>query len=96
MLRWVAFLLFFLLIGLQIRLWSPHGGLPEVISLRSAVKKQAMEDKRLQRRNQALAADVYDLKHGNEAIEARARAELGLVKPGEIFYQVVPRSSTSN
>src|SRR6185437_9230333 len=49
---------------------------------------QTDENARLQQRNQALAADVTDLKHGDQAIEARARTELGLIKPGETFYQV--------
>lgn len=95
MLRWIALLLVLMLIGLQVRLWSPHGGMPEVGNLRMAVKKQAEENARLLQRNQALEADVYDLKHGDEAIEARARAELGLIKPGETFYQVVPKSAAS-
>jgi cell division protein FtsB len=95
MLRWIALLLLLLLIGLQVKLWSWHGGMPEVASLRAQVKKQADQNARLLQRNQALEADVRDLKHGDEAIEARARAELGLIKPGETFYQVVPKSAAS-
>jgi len=95
MLRWIALLLLLLLVGLQFKLWSRHGGMPEVNSLRMAVKKQSDENDKLLQRNQALEADVHDLKHGDEAIEARARAELGLIKPGETFYQVVPRSAAS-
>jgi cell division protein FtsB len=63
----------------------------EVASLRVAVKKQSDENDKLAQRNQALAADVNDLKHGEQAVEARARAELGLIKPGETFYQVVEK-----
>ncbi len=88
MLRWIALVLLLLLIGLQVKLWSAHGGVREVDGLRAAIKKQADENDRLQQRNQALAADVADLKHGNQAIEARARTGLGLIKPGEVFYQV--------
>ncbi len=95
MLRWIALLLLLLLIGLQIKLWSPHGGMPEVRSLRVAVQKQTDENSKLTQRNQALEADVHELKHGDGAIEARARAELGLIKPGETFYQVVPKSAAS-
>ena len=47
--------------------------------------------RRLLQRNQALGADVLDLKHGDQAVEARARTELGLIKPGEMFYQVVEK-----
>jgi cell division protein FtsB len=89
MLRWVALVLFLVLIGLQLKLWSGNGSMREVDSLRIAVKKQSDENARLQQRNQALGADVLDLKNGDQAVEARARTELGLIKPGEVFYQVV-------
>jgi cell division protein FtsB len=89
MLRWVALILLLLLLGLQLKLWSGSGSMREVESLRVAVKKQADENSKLQQRNQALGADVLDLKNGDQAVEARARTELGLIKPGEVFYQVV-------
>jgi cell division protein FtsB len=95
MLRWVALILLLVLVGLQFKLWSSHGGMSEVAGLRAAVKKQGDENDKLTLRNQALAADVKDLKQGEQAVEARARAELGLIKPGETFYQVVPKSSAS-
>jgi cell division protein FtsB len=95
MLRWIALVLLLLLIGLQIELWSSHGGMSEVTSLRLAVKKQSDENDKLVQRNQALAADVNDLKHGEQAVEARARAELGLIKPGETFYQVVEKPANA-
>lgn len=95
MLRWVALILLLILIGLQFELWSSHGGMAEVTSLRAAVKKQQDENGKLTQRNQALAADVADLKHGEQAVEARARSELGLIKPGETFYQVVPKPAAS-
>jgi cell division protein FtsB len=91
MLRWVALILLVMLIALQTKLWSDAGGMREVDTLRAAVKKQADDNRRLQQRNQALAADVADLKGGEQAVEARARAELGLIKPGETFYQVVEK-----
>ncbi len=89
MLRWLALVLLLVLIGLQLKLWSGNGSMREVDSLRQAVKKQSQDNASLLKRNQALAADVHDLKHGDQAVEARARTELGLVKPGEVFYQVV-------
>lgn len=91
MLRWIALILLAALIALQFKLWSGSGSMHAVDNLRIAVKKQADENVKLQQRNQALAADVLDLKHGDQAIEARARTELGLIKPGEVFYQVVER-----
>jgi len=89
MLRWIALVLILILIGLQLKLWSGNGGMREVDALRVSVKKQADDNAKLQQRNQAVGADVLDLKHGDQAVEARARTELGLIKPGEVFYQVV-------
>lgn len=91
MLRWVALILLLLLIGLQMKLWTGNGGVHEVETLRAAVKKQGEDNDKLTQRNQALGADVDDLKTGEQAAEARARAELGLIKPGETFYQVVEK-----
>jgi cell division protein FtsB len=95
MLRWIALILLVILIGLQLKLWTGSGGMHEVQTLRSAVARQHADNERLTQRNQALAADVGDLKHGEQAVEARARAELGLIKPGETFYQVVERPAGS-
>lgn len=95
MLRWVALILLLLLIGLQMKLWTGNGGVHEVETLRAAVKKQGEDNDKLTQRNQALGADVDDLKTGEQAVEARARAELGLIKPGETFYQVVEKPGAS-
>jgi cell division protein FtsB len=81
MLRWVALILLLILIGLQVKLWGNHGG---------------MHEDRLLQRNQALGADVKDLKNGEQAVEARARSELGLIKPGEVFYQVVEKPAAGS
>ena len=89
MLRWIAVILILLLIGLQLKLWTGNGSMREVDTLRVAVKKQTDENAKLLQRNQAVGADVLDLKQGDQAVEARARTELGLIKPGEVFYQVV-------
>lgn len=89
MLRWIALILLVILVGLQLKLWSGAGSMRDVDALRVSVKKQAVENTRLAQRNQSVRADVRDLKHGDQAVEARARTELGLIKPGEVFYQVV-------
>jgi len=60
------------------------------------VADQAGENQRLEVRNRALAADVADLKEGREAAEERARAELGMVRPAEVFYQVIEKPATSD
>ncbi|MDZ7749550.1 MAG: cell division protein FtsB [Halofilum sp. (in: g-proteobacteria)] len=78
-----------LLVVLQYRLWLAEGGLVEVHRLEQQVAAQAARNERLRERNRALAAEVRDLKQGLDAVEARARAELGMVREGETFYQVV-------
>jgi cell division protein FtsB len=88
-LRYAALILLVLLIALQIKLWTGHGGLGDMWRLERNVAAQKAENARLKARNEALSAEVKDLKEGDEAVEERARSELGLVKPGEVFYQVV-------
>ena len=87
--RVLLLLLALLLAGLQYTLWLGNGGHQEVAALRQQVATQQVENLRLQERNNALAAEVQDLKSGEAAIEERARSELGMVKPGETFYRVV-------
>jgi cell division protein FtsB len=66
-----------------------EGGRAQVAQLQARVAAQQAENARLEQRNQALAADVAELKSGEAAVEDRARAELGMIKPGETFYRVV-------
>jgi cell division protein FtsB len=89
MLRWLALILIALLIGLQVKLWVGDGGMRDLRAIRARVAEQQAQNAKLKQRNDALHADVEDLKHGQDAVEARARSQLGLVKPGEVFYQVV-------
>ncbi len=96
MLRYVALILLILLIALQVRLWSGQGGLHDVWRLRERVEEQKAENAKLKARNDTLAAEIEDLKHGDEAIEERARAEIGLLKPGETFYQVVDQNADNS
>jgi cell division protein FtsB len=88
-LRYVALLLLILLLALDVKLWTGDWSMREVWRLRERVAEQKLENQKLKQRNEALSAEVQDLKNGNEAVEERARSELGLVKPGETFYQVV-------
>ena len=78
-----------LLAWLQYRLWFGNGGEREVAALQAQVHRQARDNAGLRQRNDALAAEVQDLKSGEAAVEERARSELGMIKPGETFYRVV-------
>ena len=96
MLRYAALILLILLIALQVKLWTGQGGVREVWRLQHRVGEQKAENAKLKTRNETLQAEVDDLKHGDEAVEERARSELGLLKPGETFYQVVePTGATT-
>jgi cell division protein FtsB len=88
-LRLLIGILALLFVLLQYRLWVGEGSLAEVNNLRHEIEHQRTELERLRARNRALQAEVDDLREGMEAIEERARNELGMVKPGEVFYQVV-------
>lgn len=84
--------LLLVLVGfLQYRLWVGEGSLAEVHSLRQAITAQEEELERLAMRNRELQAEVDDLRTGVDALEERARVELGMIKPGEIFLQVIER-----
>ncbi len=82
-------LLLLILLVLQYRLWVGEGSLAEVHSLRNRIDQQKATLERLRQRNRALQAEVDDLKEGLEAIEERARSELGMIREGEVFYQVI-------
>jgi cell division protein FtsB len=84
----LAVLLVILLL-LQFKLWSGNGNLFEVWQLRDAIERQKIENSQLKQRNDALEAEVDDLKKGLAAIEERARKELGMIKKGETFFQIV-------
>lgn len=87
--RLIPLLLLLLLAFLQYQLWFGEGNVPDAWRLRRQVEAQTTENAALAKRNQALTAEVTDLKQGSAAIEERARNELGMVKKGESFYQVV-------
>jgi cell division protein FtsB len=93
---WPVLALALLLAALQSKLWFGAGGLPDARALQQSVREQREDNARLQQRNDALGAEVEDLKSGETAVEERARSELGMIKPGETFYRVVePHAGTA-
>ncbi len=80
------------LVMLQYRLWVGKGSLAEVGNLKHEISQLDQELVKLKERNRALQAEVEDLRSGISAIEERARSELGMIKEGEIFYQVIDDS----
>ena len=87
--RYLVMTLLVILALLQYRLWFSPGGLLDVNELEQAKQELVDENQRLSERNASLAAEVIDLQHGLEAVEERARSEMGMIKSDEVFYQII-------
>lgn len=92
--RWPIFLAALLLAAVQADLWFGKGNWPYVMSLQAQLDKQLAVNDQGQLRNTRLAAEVEDLRNGLEMVEDKARLELGMIKPNEIFVQVLPPQAT--
>jgi len=79
-----------LLVLLQYKLWLGDGGIPDVLQMQKEVALKQQQRHKLQERNKGLDAEVSDLKKGLDAIEERARSELGMIGKNEKFYQIIP------
>jgi cell division protein FtsB len=79
-----------LLVAIQYPLWLGKGSWTRVWDLDRQLLAQRATNAEAKRRNEAMDAEVRDLKEGSEAIEERARMELGMIRRDEVFYQVVP------
>ena len=88
-LRWLAVVFVALIVALQYPMWLGKGSWLKVSELDKHVAAQRASNAQLKARNEALDAEVRDLKQGTEAIEERARMELGMIKKDEVFHQVV-------
>jgi cell division protein FtsB len=85
--RWPVLVLILLALVLQYPLWIGKGGWLRVWEVEKQLAAQKEGNRKLEQRNTGLEAEVRDLKTGYEAVEERARFELGLTKPDEIFVQ---------
>jgi len=83
------FLLIGLVIFLQYRLWFEPGGLLDMMRLKKQLAIQKQENDKLRKRNEVLLDQVHHIKKNKDAVESRARHELGMIKKGETFYQIV-------
>ena len=91
--KWIPVVLLVLLGLLQYRLWFGKNSIPDYLNREQEVQAQAEQNANLAQRNALLEADINDLTIGLEAIEERARNELGLIKRGETFYRILPADS---
>ena len=92
----LALVLLILLVWLQYKIWLQDGGIPEVLQLQQEVESVKTEVSKLEERNASLDAEVQDLKKGLDAIEERARSEMGMIREGEVYYQVIDSNKTDD
>ena len=92
----LASVLLVLLVGLQINLWFSEASLPSAWQIKAQIEQQEAENARILERNKTLQAEVMDLKRGGDAIEERARSELGMIREGETFFQIVENQAEKN
>ncbi len=83
------FITILLIIILQYRLWWHESAHNELYQLKTLVMQQRTQNVDLEKRNTLLAEEVEDLKQGLETIESLARSEFGMIKKGEVFYQII-------
>ena len=86
--RVVPAILIVLLLIFQAQLWMGRGSIPSVRDMQQRLDEQLAKNTKAQTANDQLAAEVRDLKEGLEMVEEKARSELGMVKPNEIFIQI--------
>jgi len=89
--RIATIILLALLAVVQAELWFGKGGVPRAMALRAQVQTQQRANAEAQARNEQLAAEVRDLQEGLEMVEEKARTELGMVKPDEIYVQLTTK-----
>jgi cell division protein FtsB len=87
--NFLAIALLALLLFLQYRLWFEDGGIQNMLTLKRSLALQAQETEKMKKRNEELIFQVQRLQNSPDAVESRARNELGMVKKGETFYQIV-------
>jgi cell division protein FtsB len=88
--RLVSVLLVVLLVILHAQLWIGRGSLPSVNEMQRRLGEQAALNAQAEADNTRLSAEVKDLREGLEMVEEKAREELGMVKPNEVFVQIMP------
>ena len=93
--RWLLLILVLLLGVLQYRLWFAEGSFAEQHRLEKQVQEQTLINAELQARNAVLEREVLELQTGNKGVEQRAREQLGLIREGETFYQIVEKPESA-
>lgn len=93
--RVLSVVLLLVLLVLQLRLWVGEGSLAERARLNKQIEQQSAENERVEAKNQLINAEIKALKEGKDAVEARARNQMGMIKEGETFYMIVDEALSS-
>ncbi len=93
--KWLTPTLILLILLLQYPLWFGDSGWLKILSDNRKVEAQRQLNEKLRQRNAVYAAEVQDLKQGKDAIEERARSELGMIRPDEVYVRLVGGSTSS-
>jgi cell division protein FtsB len=89
--KWLAAALLLLFLLLQYRLWFPEGSKAELARLQAEIETQEQVNAGLRVRNRQLELEVLELQGGLDSLEERAREDLGMIKEGETYYQIIER-----
>ncbi|PIF26982.1 cell division protein FtsB [Acidovorax sp. 56] len=89
--RLVPVILLALLAAVHAQLWLGRGSLPQVTAMQQKIDEQKAANAQVRQTNERLASEVHDLKEGLDMVEEKARNELGMVKPNEVYVQFTPR-----
>ena len=91
----LALVLALFLVAIQAQLWVGRGSIPHVAQLREELAKAQADNEQARARNAQLQAELRDLREGLEMVEEKARFELGMIKPDEVFVPLAAASSAS-
>ncbi|CAM3741669.1 septum formation initiator family protein [Paracidovorax anthurii] len=89
--RVVPLVLLLLLVAVQAQLWTGRGSIGHVQEMRTKIAAQKLSNEQARQENDRLSSEVHDLRDGLDMVEEKARSELGMVKPNEIYVHVAPR-----
>lgn len=87
--RMLGFVLVLVLASLQYKLWFGEGSIFQSMQVEKKLEIQQANNFKLAAQNRAIEADIAELKSGDQALEEQARFDLGMVKQGEVYYQIV-------
>ena len=93
MMKWLLVILALVFLATQYRLWIGDGSVAHLNALHKRIAQQQQENARLRERKHLLAEEVHALRNTEDAVESRARQDLGMIKEGETFFMIVPPES---